>query len=42
MSVALGFKNAWEDRESARREDVPAGSSGVDFRLVPQVPTAGR
>ena len=42
VSVALGFKNAWEDRESARREDVPAGSSGVDFRLVPQVPTAGR
>lgn len=38
VSVCLGYQNAWQDPASARKEGVAAGSTGVDFRLVPLRP----
>jgi hypothetical protein len=40
VSLALGYKNAWQDPATARRDAVAAGSTGVDFRLVPVVDPA--
>jgi hypothetical protein len=42
VSLCLGYKNGWQD-PSGKREAVAAGSTGVDFRLVPVVdPNAPR
>ncbi|HVG94458.1 MAG TPA: carboxypeptidase-like regulatory domain-containing protein [Planctomycetota bacterium] len=41
--LALGYRNSWEDPQNAKRESVPAGSTGIDFRLVPQgAPVEGK
>lgn len=40
VSLSLGYKNAWQDPATARKEGVAAGSTGVDFRLVPLVDPA--
>jgi protocatechuate 3,4-dioxygenase beta subunit len=40
VSLALGYKNAWQDPATARRDGVVAGATGVDFRLVPVVDPA--
>jgi len=43
VSLALGYKNAWQDPATAKKEGVAAGATGVDFRLVPLVdPSAPR